>query len=218
MTPQGSLSDRLERCYSGAVYDVLRERRRPQQVLPSTIRPLAIDTRLAGPVYTVAGRYDDSLDAHETLLRWTELLALAPPGSVVVCQPNDSTLAHMGELSSETLQRRGVRGYIVDGGCRDSAFISRIGFRVFCRYFTPMDVVGRWVPEHFDAPIRIGEVSIRPGDHVMADRDGVVIIPGEMVVEVVEATETVLQTENLVRKAILEGMDPREAYSKHGKF
>jgi 4-hydroxy-4-methyl-2-oxoglutarate aldolase len=59
-------------------------------------------------------------------------------------QPNDSTMSHMGEHSSETMHFRGIRGYIVDGGCRDSEFIKRIGFRVWCRYFTPIDIVGRW--------------------------------------------------------------------------
>ena len=52
----------------------------------------------------------------------------------------------MGELSAETLQRRGVRGYIVDGGCRDIDFILKMGFPVFARFFTPSDIVARWMP------------------------------------------------------------------------
>ena len=67
-------------------------------------------------------------------------------------------------------------------------------------------------------PIRIGSLTIKAGDYVMADRDGVVIIPEAIVGEVVEATEDVMRRENLVRKSILEGMDPREAYLKYGKF
>ena len=218
MDAQKILSERLEKCYSGAVYDVLRARGYPNQTLPNTIRPLDIHTKLSGPVYTVSGRYDPTLNPHETLLQWTGLLSKAPEGSVVICQPNDNTLSHMGELSSETLQLRGIRGYIVDGGCRDSEFISKIGFKVFCKYFTPVDVVGRWVPEEFAAPINIGQVTIETGDYVMADRDGIVIIPQAIVEEVVEKTEEVLQTESLVRKAILEGVDPQEAYLKYGKF
>ena len=146
------------------------------------------------------------------------MLSRAPKGSVVVMQPNDSTMAHMGELSSETMTLRGVRGYIVDGGCRDSAFIRRIGFQVFCRYYTPVDVVGRWEAETFGAPIVIGGVTIHTGDYVMADFDGVVIIPAAIIGEVVTKVEEVLRTESLVRKAILEGVDPKEAYLRHGKF
>lgn len=212
------LADRLEACYSGAVYDVLRAMGHPNQVLPSTIRPVETERKLAGRVWTVRGHIDEALDDHETLLQWTRLLSRAPAGHVVICQPQDSTLSHMGELSAETLQLRGVRGYIVDGGCRDSAFIARIGFRVFCRYFTPRDIVGRWVADAFGEPIEIGGVTIRTGDYVMADRDGIVIVPGEMAEEVVSRTEEVLRTENLVRTAILGGADPEQAYLEFGKF
>ncbi len=211
-------ADRLEKCYSGAVYDVLRAMGRPEQLLPNTIRPLDPDKSLAGKIFTVSGHLDPGLDAHTTLLEWTKLLSRAPRGSVVVCQPNDSTLAHMGELSSETFVFRGVRGYLVDGGCRDSAFILRTGFRVWCRYFTPRDVVGRWVADSFGEPIVIGGVTIRTNDYVMADRDGVVIIPHEIIPEVTERVEGVLRTENEVRTAILAGMDPVDAYLKYRKF
>jgi regulator of RNase E activity RraA len=135
-----------------------------------------------------------------------------------MCQPNDLTMAHMGELSSETLQHRGVRGYVVDGGTRDSAFILNLGFRVFCRYTTPSDIAGKWVMDSLGKPITIGSVTIQAGDYVMADQDGIVIIPEAIVGEIVQATEEVMQREDLVRKAILEGVDPREAYLKYGKF
>lgn len=213
-----SLSDRLEKCYSGAVHDVLRAMGYLNQTLPNTIRPIDLDSKLTGPIYTVSGRYDETLDPHETLLQWTGLLSKAPKGSVVICQPNDNTLAHMGELSTETLQLRGIRGYIVDGGSRDSEFISRMGFKVFCKYFTPMDIVGKWVADKLAESIKIGQVTLETGDYVMADRDGIVIIPQRIVEEVVKKTEKVLQTESLVRKAILEGIDPQEAYLKYGKF
>ena len=124
----------------------------------------------------------------------------------------------MGELSSETLAYKKVLGYIVDGGCRDSAFIEKIGFPVFCRYFTPVDVVGKWAATSFEQPITIGEVIIYYGDYVLADRDGIVIMPQELGEEVVADTEEVLRKENLVRKAILQGVDPVDAYLKHGKF
>ena len=212
------LSNRLEQCYSGAVYDVLRAMGYPDQTLPNNIRPLEEDKKLAGQVYTVSGKYDDSYDPHETLLNWTGLLSKAPKGSVVMCQPNDDKLSHMGELSSETLQLRGIRGYIVDGGCRDSAFIKKIDFKVFCKYYTPVDVVGRWKAHGYAEPITIGKVTINTGDFVMADRDGVVIIPQDIAEEVVIKTEEVLKTESLVRKAIMEGVAPQEAYLKYGKF
>lgn len=213
-----TFAERLERCYTGAVFDVLRDKGYPDQALPHGIRPLDPAWKLAGRAFPVGGRRTTELGVHETILEWTTFLSKAPSGSVVVCQPNDLSLAHMGELSSETLQRRGVRGYVVDGGTRDSGFILRIGFRVFCRYETPSDIAGRWVMDNLGGPIRIGALTITEGDYVLADRDGVVVIPKAIVAETVEATEDVLRREDLVRKAILEGTDPREAYLKHGKF
>jgi len=213
-----SLAARLMNCYAAAVHDVLRGMGHGRCVLPSSIKALDPASKLAGEVYTVSGHVDMTRDPHDTLVQWTGLLSKAPPGKVLVCQPNTHEIALMGELSAETLNFRGVRGYVVDGGCRDTDFILELGFPVFCTFTTPKDIVGRWVPDRFGEPITIGEVTISAGDFLLADRDGVVIIPGAMAEEVIAKTEQVLQTENAVRTAILAGMDPQQAYLKFGKF
>ena len=212
------LVDRLEKTYTGVVHDVMRGMGMRDFTLPPEIRPLFPEQTLAGVVSTVGGKVDTSADAHETLLGWTGLLSKARADTVLICQPNDSTIAHMGELSAETLKLKGVRGYVADGGCRDVNFILELGFPVWCRYFTPRDVVGYWLPDGFDQPITIGPVQIRPGDYVLGDRDGMVILPAAQADEIVTAAENAINTENLVRKAILEGVDPQEAYLKYGKF
>ncbi len=213
-----SATDRLRACYTGAVYDVLRAKGHTSRTLPAYIRPLNIQHVVAGPVFTIEGKRDDSLTEHQSLLKWCELLSNAPANTVLVCQPNDHALAHMGELSAKTLAYKKVLGYIVDGGCRDSAYIEKLGFPVFCKYFTPVDIVGKWAAASFGEPVKIGDVVVHTGDYVLADRDGIIVIPGEIVDEVVTATETVLQKENLVSKAILQGMDPVKAYLAFGKF
>ncbi|MEO8416179.1 MAG: RraA family protein [Ginsengibacter sp.] len=212
------LADRLQACYSGAVFDVLRAMGFTDQTLPGTIRPLDVRHQIAGRVFTIEGKRVEGMDADQTLLKWCELLSKAPADSIVVCQPNDNELAYMGELSSETLHYKNVRGYIVDGGCRDSAFIERMGFPVFCKYYTPVDIVCKWIPIAYGQPVKIGTVTINTDDYLVADRDGIIIIPGEIAEEVVIKTEEVLQTENLVRKAILMGIDPVEAFLKYRKF
>jgi 4-hydroxy-4-methyl-2-oxoglutarate aldolase len=218
MTSTITLTDRLRSCYSGAVYDVLRAKGYVQQTLPHYIRPLNLRHKLGGPIFTIQGKRDDSLDAHQSLLKWCELLSNAPANTVLVCQPNDHNLAHMGELSSETLVYKKVLGYIVDGGCRNSAFIEALGFPVFCKYFPPVDVVGKWAATALGEPIQIGEVTVHTGDFALADRDGIVIIPAAIASEVVQQAEETLRTENLVRKAILQGVDPVAAYLRYGKF
>ena len=216
--PERDVADRLRGCYSGAVYDAMRDLGLAPTVLPSTIRPLDPGTVLAGPIWPCEGRPDQTADDHATLLGWTQLLGAAPAGAVVVCQPNDSTIAHMGELSAEALRTRGVLGYYVDGGCRDTEFIVKRGFPVFCRYRTPSDVVGRWVVEALGEPIRIGGVDINAGDFLLADIDGAVVIPAGSAEAVTAAAEQLISTESEMRRAILAGMDPGEAYQRFGVF
>ena len=211
-------TDRLSRCYSGAVYDAMREVGLHPSVLPSTIRPMDPTKVLAGPVWTCEGRTDRGAGAGDSLLGWTRLLSAAPGGSVVVCQPNDSTIAHMGELSAEALMMRGVVGYLVDGGCRDTDLIVRRGFPVFARYRTPADIVGRWMVEALGEPIEIGGVVINTGDFLLADMDGAVVIPAASAGEVIGEAERLMNTESEMRKAIMSGMDPSEAYLRFGVF
>ena len=209
---------RLARCYSGAVYDAMRELGLPPSVLPSDIRPVDPTKVLAGPVWTCEGRIEKGVGADASLLGWTRLLSAAPGGSVVVCQPNDSTIAHMGELSAEALMIRGVVGYLVDGGCRDTDLMVRRGFPVFARYRTPADIVGRWTVEALGEPIEIGGVVIRTGDFLLADMDGAVVIPAAAADEVIGEAERLMTTESEMRKAIMSGMDPSEAYLRFGVF
>ena len=213
-----ALAARLMNCYAAAVHDVLRGMGQGRCVLSPNIKPLDPTKKLAGEVYTVSGHLDQTQNAHDTLVQWTGLLSKAPSGKVLVCQPHTDMVALMGELSAETLQLKGVRGYVVDGGCRDTEFILKIGFPVFCSFNTPADIVGRWVPSRFGEPLTIGNVTIVTGDYILGDRDGVVVIPGNIAAEVIAKTEEVISTENKVRSAILGGMDPQEAYLKFGKF
>jgi 4-hydroxy-4-methyl-2-oxoglutarate aldolase len=213
-----SLVARLERTYTGVLHDVMRAMGLRDFTLPPSIRPLEEGVTLAGRVSTVRGKVDRTADPHATLLGWTGLLSKARPDTVIVCQPNDSTVAHMGELSAETLKLKEVRGYVVDGGCRDVGFILELGFPVWCRYRTPRDIVGYWLPDAYDEPVTIGEVTVVAGDYLLGDRDGVVIVPQARAEEIVAAAETAIATENKVRTAILSGMDPQEAYRQYGKF
>lgn len=219
--PRGNddaLTSRLRACYSGAVHDVLRAMGFERVVLPASIKAIAPGTRLAGPVWTVDGHIDRTKSRDETLLGWCTLLAKAPRGHVVVCQPNNHEIALMGELSAQTLQARGVLGYVVDGGSRDTEHVLAQGFPVFCAFLTPADIVERWIPDRFGEPVTIGDVTIATGDYLLGDRDGVVVIPRRCVQDVLARTEEVVATESEMRRALIAGMDPVEAYHRFGKF
>jgi len=217
MNSDPTLTERLAACYTGAVFDVLRGRGHANCLLPKDIVPLSETMKLAGPAFTMSGS-PKAVDGHESLLAWTGFLSRAPRGAVVVCEGNDDVRALMGELSAETLQMRDVRVYVTDGASRDCGFIQRLGFPVFCRGRTPRDVVGTWTPDAFDEPVVIGGCRVLPGDWILGDIDGVVVIPGAIAESVITEVEAVMLTENQVRKAILEGMDPQQAYLRHRKF
>lgn len=183
------LTKRLAACYSGAVHDVLRMMGHENIVLPPAIKAIAPGTRLAGPIWTVSGHIDRTRTRDETLLGWCTLLARAPAGHVIVCQPHNHEVALMGELSAQTLQARGVLGYVVDGGSRDTDLVLEQGFPVFCSFLTPSDIVQRWIPDSYGTPVTIGTVTIATGDYLLGDRDGVVIIPRDLAADVVARTE-----------------------------
>ncbi len=213
-----TLTERLAACYTGAVHDVLRTMGHENIVLPPEIKAIVPGTRLAGPVWTVSGHLDRAKSRHETLLGWCTLLAKAPAGHVIVCQPHNHEIALMGELSAQTLQARGVLGYVVDGGSRDTELVVAQGFPVFCAFLTPADIVARWIPHRYGEPVTIGTVTITTGDFLLGDRDGVVIIPRALAEEVIAKTEEVVATETDMRRALIAGMDPVDAYNKYGKF
>jgi 4-hydroxy-4-methyl-2-oxoglutarate aldolase len=210
-------TERLARFYTGVVHDVMRGMGHKGFTFPAELRPLFPERALAGPVFTIAGKTGE-FEAQETLLAWTGLLSKAKPGHVWLCQPNDRVVAHMGELSAETLKNKGVLGCLVDGYIRDVNFLIEMGFQSWSRGHTPRDIVGYWLPAGFDVEIKIGEVTVRPGDYLVADRDGAIRVPRAIAGEVIEKAEAAIATENKVRTAILAGTDPQEAYLRYGKF
>lgn len=204
---------------SSIVHDALRSEKLLNQTLPHEIKPLYFEHKIAGKIWTVSGSLKNNLDENETLLSWTNFLSKAEENSVIVCQPNNHSIALMGELSAETLKLKGVKGYIADGGCRDVSRIkSIIKLPVYCRFNTPKDVAGRWIVDEMGTSIIIGNVRIITGDYLIADEDGIVIIPKKLIDKIIYKAKEDLNSENKMRSAILNGTDPKEAYLKYEKF
>ena len=204
---------------SSIVHDALRTENYINQTLPHEIKPLKFEKVIAGKIWTISGSLKNNVTEKDTLLSWTNFLSKAKPNSIIVCQPNNYEIALMGELSAETLKIKNIRGYISDGGCRDVSRIkSEIKLPVYCRFNTPKDVAGRWVVEEMGTSIIIGDVKIYTNDYLIADEDGIVIIPQQIINKIINKAREDLNSENKMREAILNGIDPNEAYLKYGKF
>src|SRR5215813_4679803 len=104
-----------------------------------------------------------------------------PGDVVVVAHAGRSDSAGWGGLLSAAALSAGLRGCLVDGACRDVDDAVALGFPLFARSTTPATARGRTVEDAYEVPVRLGDVTVRPGDYVVADRTGVVVIPAETV-------------------------------------
>lgn len=219
VSPTADLARRFDALYTGALTDVLDRHGYLQQTLPPEIAPLRPGMRIAGPVYPVLGRPHPGHDYDRSIRLVLEMLGSVPPDHVAVYQCNDRASAHLGELSVTSLASRGCAGAVLDGGARDIDYILREDFPVFSGYVTPQDCVPRWeLLAHGDVSIIIGGVSISRGDWVVGDRDGLVVIPGDVLHEILAAAEEKVATETEIRDAVRQGVLPLGAYERYGTF
>jgi len=146
------------------------------------------------------------------------MLGDVPADHVAVYACEQDVAAHLGELSVTSLKARGVAGCVLDGGCRDVRFILEEGFPVFCRFVTPEDSTWRWELQTTQVAVTLGLVRIEPGDWVVADDDGVVVVPQAIAETVLAEAEEKAATESKIRASVREGMPPLDAYEHYGTF
>lgn len=212
------MRERFAAIYTAALADILDARGLRDQTLPPSIRPLAPGTTLAGEAFTVRGAPRQTVDYDPAIRKVLHMLGEVPAGHVAVYACAQDVSAHLGELSVTSLGARGVAGCVLDGGCRDVRFVLDEGFPVFCRFITPEDSTWRWELEETQVPITIGRVRVEPGDWVVGDDDGVVVVPAGIAADVLAEAEAKAATETEIRDAVRAGMLPLEAYERYGTF
>jgi len=219
LTDVADLAARCNAIYTAAITDILDRRGLLNQTLPPSLLPLREGMRLAGPAYPIKGRPAPGSDYDTSVRKVLAMLGTVPSGHVSVYQTGDDETAHLGELSVTSLKSRGVAGAVIDGGCRDVDFILREDFPVFSRFTTPQDSTGRWeLVAHGDVELEIGGVRIAHGDWIVADRDGIVVVPAGLAEEVVTEAEQKAATESQIRDAVRAGTTPLEAFDRYGTF
>lgn len=224
--PVDDLIARYRKLYSGAIYDVLDGMGLPHQALATEIKPVRQSWVMAGPAFTMKGFPEPTGD--ETLRQrrihmFSAMKATGVPIIDVRDTSFDDQAAHYGEMNATVGSSCGVVGALVDGGSRDTKFLLDRDFPLFCRYLTPVEAVKRW--SYYDWQLTIGLrgalnsiVPVSPGDFIMGDLDGVVIVPRELAVEVLAKTEDLVAHEDQVRDEFISGGDPVEIYQRHGRL
>ena len=210
--------ERYLQLYAGAIADILDRRGLRNQVLPRSIVPFTHGNRVAGPAFTGQGYPAASAKNDDTQTR-LDMLDSITPGTVSVWACGGSTVcAHWGEIMSTAARERGCTGAVLDGGVRDLDFINAMGFPVFAQFKCAASSIGRWDIKQYQVPIRIGDTVIHPGDFVFGDIDGVVIVPGDLTMEVLEAAEDIYRREKGMREDLRRGVPIKDAYAKYGSL
>lgn len=213
------IRERFLKLYVPAVADVLDEMGYEFQVCAPSIRPLEQGMKLAGPAFTIKGQRDGHTEFDMSKRIGPGILDHLEEGCVAVYDTSgDPETGHWGELWSGGAIARGCVGCLLDGGIRDTAYIMRQKFPMFYKYISPNDARGRFSITEWQTNVTIGNVIVHPGDYIFGDYDGVVVIPKDIILPVLEKAEQIVETENKIRVEVNEGVSLGGLYLKYGRF
>ncbi len=140
----------------------------------------------------------------------------ANPGDIIIIDNRgDLNNNCWGEILSMGAKMKKISGVVVDGAARDIDACREFGFPIYARGTVPITARGRIMEESFNEVIRIGDIQVRPGDIIMADINGVVIIPEEKLEEVLEAAEQILKKEEEMVEELRKGISMLEVDQKY---
>jgi len=211
-----TLLDRLGRLNPALVSDCLDRMGRREQVMDPSIRPVYQDATIAGYAVTVQAVNVQALPASPDDWYRGELQAVDALGDGDVMVVSTCRGSYWGELLATASRYRGARGAVMDAYTRDTLALIEMRFPTFAAGISAADSLGRIDVEAVNASIRCGGVLVDPGDLILADYDGVVVVPQEIAAEVLAAAEEKLAGENLVREKLAAGMPTWEAFRIYG--
>jgi 4-hydroxy-4-methyl-2-oxoglutarate aldolase len=166
---------------------------------------LSTDRRIAGRIHTVKLGTGAALQGPARHLCTASVEASAPGDILVIEQRSGINAAGWGGILSNAAKVAGIAGVICDGPVRDVVESRDLDFPVFARSATPTTARGRIVEEAFDEPVEIGDVTVRPGDYVIADASGVVFVAQDRADEIVKTAEKIAAREAAMTRDVLAG-------------
>tara|TARA_B100001971_G_C18231096_1_gene563955 strand:- start:741 stop:1412 length:672 start_codon:yes stop_codon:yes gene_type:complete len=219
-----SINNRLKKLYTPLIADILDEKGVTNNVLNHEIKPVIENSIAAGPAFTVKfSKLKDFPNAVSVDDNWSDnlidMLESVNKDQVVIVETDNCVeCATWGELMSHAVKSRGATGVVTDGAVRDVPEILKINppFPVWGKDYIPRDSKGRIkVSEWEDITINCGGVTVNPEDIVFADLDGIVIIPKDMINEVLSEAEERFSKEGKFREEIRNGMSVSKAAAKY---
>ncbi len=215
-----SIRARYREVDTSNVADVLDTLGYFDQGLHSDFAPYPADGgKLAGFAYTIRGQmtpYPQGGDAEKM-----QACQGIGAGEISVWSGDGEGICYFGELIALGMQERGSVGALVDGGIRDVRWIRECGYPVYARYRTPVQSIGRWKVNAHQVPVKLRGatsrfVEVAPGDFILGDEDGVIVIPAALVEKVLAEAEKLTRTEVSIRKELSQGLSLADALKKFG--
>jgi len=204
--------------YTAVLSDVLDELGHRDQAMPPSIRPLDDELVMVGRART--GVYREVYSVVPGANPYALEIALVDDlkaGDVAVLGCGGSTrIAPWGELLSTAARARGAAGCLTDGFVRDIKPIRRMKFPVFHGGIAPLDSKGRGMVAEIDVPIRCGGVAVSPGDLIVGDADGVIVVPRAVEAAALDKAFAKVRGENDTREELERGAKLADVFARHG--
>jgi regulator of RNase E activity RraA len=175
--------------------------------------------RMAGTAYTIRGQMTPyALGGDADKMKACQGLSA---GEVSVWSGDGEGICYFGELIAIGMKECGCTGALVDGGVRDVRWIGEIRFPVYARYRTPVQSIARWKVTACQVPVYLrgaagALVVVRPGDFILADEDGAIVIPVDVLEQVLVESEKLTRTEENIRAELKNGLTLAQALEKFG--
>lgn len=212
-----TLSQMRESLYAAVVSDALDAAGFRSQSCSAKLKNLTTDsTVLVGRAKTTLWEDIHHQDPEPYKLE-LEAVDQCKPDDIFIAAANGSDRSGIwGELLTTASKNGGCIGAIVDGSVRDTVAMRNMNFPVFALKTNILDSLHRQRVTAIDVPVEIGGVTINPGDLIIADADGIVVVPQQVETEVIQAAWEKVHAENITRDSIRDGMSATEAYKKYG--
>jgi len=213
---------RYLKLYTALIYDAMESIGLPGRSMSSGIYPLTVDMKVAGPAFTCRRQTTPNSDTYTHNIRLGQMKSMTPGCVFISDTQGNLNCGQFGEITATAMRAAGCTGAVIDGSTRDSNYLINMGFPTFCRFRNPVEGLGRSMIVDYQIPIYVngidGMITVHPGDFIFGDNDGVVIVPEDKTIEVLEIAETWFENEKASRQAMADGMDPFEVYNTYGRF
>jgi 4-hydroxy-4-methyl-2-oxoglutarate aldolase len=219
-TERQDIRSRFLKVDTSNVADVLDEVGLPNQGLAAEFAPFPASAgQIAGFAYTIRGQmtpFPLGGDAE----KMTACQGIGA-GEISVWSGDGDGICYFGELIAIGMKERGSVGALVDGGIRDVRYLGQHKYPVFARYRTPVQSIGRWKVNACQVPVEVRGsttkfVTVEPGDFILGDDDGVIVIPAKVLIDVLTRAETLTATEVQIRSELSNGLALADALKKFG--